>query len=126
MHFITQQDRLKGGPDDSLCAPGYTSQVNGRKLDLAGHKELAGHFYVAFPDLNHVIEDTVADEEKAAIRFVLHGTHQADFMGLKPTGKRITAEGISVFMIRDGKVTETRTVVDMLGIMQQPGALPPG
>lgn len=126
MHFITQQDRLKGGPDESLCAPGYASQVNGRKVDLAGHKDLAAHFYAAFPDLNHVIEDTVADEEKAAVRYVLHGTHQGDFMGVKPTGKRVSAEGISVFMIKDGKVTETRTVVDMLGIMQQLGALPAG
>jgi steroid delta-isomerase-like uncharacterized protein len=122
MHFITQQDRLKGGPDESLCAPGYTAQVNGRKVDLPGHKELAAHFYAAFPDLNHIIEDTVADEAKAAVRYVLHGTHQADFMGVKPTGKRITAEGISIFIVTEGKITETRTVVDMQGIMQQLGA----
>ena len=119
MHFITQQDRLRGGPDESLCAPGYTAQVNGRKVDLAGHKELAAHFYAAFPDLNHIIEDTVADEEKAAVRYVLKGTHKADFMGVKPTGKRISAEGISILMVKDGKVTESRGVVDMLGIMQQ-------
>jgi steroid delta-isomerase-like uncharacterized protein len=124
MHFITQQDRLKGGPDESLCAPGYTSQVNGRKVDLAGHKELAAHFYAAFPDLNHIIEDVVADEEKCAVRYVFHGTHEGDFMGVVPTGKRISAEGVSVFMIDDGKITETRTVVDMLGIMQQIGGLP--
>jgi predicted ester cyclase len=119
MHFITQQDRLKGGPDESLCAVGYTAQVNGRKVDLAGHRELATHFYAAFPDLNHVIEDTVADAEHAAVRYVLHGTHEADFMGIKPTGKRITAEGISILMITDGKVTESRGVVDMQGILQQ-------
>lgn len=119
MHFITQQDRLKGGPDESLCAGGYTAQVNGHKVDLAGHKELAAHFYAAFPDLNHVIEDTVADAEHAAVRYVLHGTHEADFMGIKPTGKRITAEGISILMITDGKVTESRGVVDMHGILQQ-------
>ena len=119
MHFITQQDRLKGGPDESLCAAGYTAQVNGRKVDLAGHRELATHFYAAFPDLNHVIEDTVADAEHAAVRYVLHGTHEADFMGIKPTGKRIAAEGISILMIKDGKVTESRGVVDMHGILQQ-------
>ena len=119
MHFITQQDRLRGGPDESLCAPGYTAQVNGRKVDLAGHKELAAHFYAAFPDLNHIIEDTVADEEKAAVRYVLQGTHTADFMGVKPTGKRVSAEGISILMIKDGKVTESRGVVDMQGILQQ-------
>jgi len=119
MHFITQQDRLRGGPDESLCAPGYTAQVNGRKVDLAGHKELAAHFYAAFPDLNHIIEDTVADEEKAAVRYVLQGTHKADFMGVKPTGKRISAEGISILMVKDGKVTESRGVVDMHGILQQ-------
>jgi steroid delta-isomerase-like uncharacterized protein len=121
MHFITQQDRLKGGPDESLCAPGYTAQVNDRKVDLAGHKELAASFYRAFPDLNHIIEDTVADDEKAAVRYVLHGTHQGDFMGVKPTGKRITAEGLQIFTIKDGKVTESRSVVDMHAILRQLG-----
>jgi predicted ester cyclase len=53
------------------------------------------------------------------VRYVLHGTHEADFMGIKPTGKRITAEGISILMITDGKVTESRGVVDMHGILQQ-------
>jgi steroid delta-isomerase-like uncharacterized protein len=124
MHFITQQDRLKGGPDESLCAAGYTAQVNGRKVDLTGHRELAARFYAAFPDLNHIIEDTVADEAKAGVRYVLRGTHQADFMGVKPTGKRITAEGISIFIVTEGKITETRTVVDMQGILQQLGAAP--
>jgi steroid delta-isomerase-like uncharacterized protein len=119
MHFITQQDRLKGGPDESLCAPGYTAQINDRKVDLAGHKELAASFYRAFPDLNHIVEDTVADEEKAVVRYVLHGTHQGDFLGVKPTGKRITAEGIQIFAMKDGKVTESRSVVDTHAILQQ-------
>jgi steroid delta-isomerase-like uncharacterized protein len=119
MHFITQQDRLKGGPDESLCAPGYTAQVNSSKVDLAGHKDLAARFYAAFPDLNHIIEDTVADEEHAVVRYVLQGTQQGDFLGVKPTGKRITAEGIQIFTIKDGKIVESRSVVDMQGIMHQ-------
>ncbi|HWC31458.1 MAG TPA: ester cyclase [Dehalococcoidia bacterium] len=119
MHFITRQDQLKGGPDESLCAPGYTAQINARKVDVAGHKDLAARFYAAFPDLNHIIEDTVADEEKAVVRYVLHGTHQGDFQGVAPTGKRIAAEGIQIFTIRDGKIVESRSVVDMQGILEQ-------
>jgi steroid delta-isomerase-like uncharacterized protein len=122
MHFITRQDQLKGGLDESLCAPGYTAQINSRKVDVGGHRELAARFYAAFPDLNHIIEDTVADEEKAVVRYVLHGTHQGDFLGVAPTGKRITAEGIQIFTIRDGKIVESRSVVDMQGILEQLGA----
>jgi predicted ester cyclase len=37
-------------------------------------------FYAAFTGLHHVIEETVADQEKVAVRFTLHGTHTGDFM----------------------------------------------
>ena len=121
LHFFTMQDRLRGGPDPSLCDPGYTAKVNGNSMDLIGHTQFAGAFYAAFPDLNHIIEDTVADEEKVAVRFILEGTQKGDFMGIPATGKRISVEGVGILQIRDGKVTELRGVFDQATMMRQLG-----
>jgi predicted ester cyclase len=58
-------------------------------MTLAGHQQFAQAFYAGFPDVRHVIEDTVADADTVAVRFTLHGTHRGDFMGIPPTGKTI-------------------------------------
>jgi steroid delta-isomerase-like uncharacterized protein len=119
---MTSQDQRRGGPDPAICKPGYTAKINGNVLDLQGHHDFVAAVYAAFPDLNHIIEDTVADEEKVAVRFILEGTHRADFMGIAPTGKRIHVEGIGILQIEDGKVAELRGVFDQASMMQQLGA----
>jgi predicted ester cyclase len=117
LHFFTMQDKLRGGPDPSLCAPGYTARINGNSVDLDGHTQFAAAFYAAFPDLNHIIEDTVADDDKVAVRVRLEGTHRGEFMGVPPTGKHVTLEFIAMLQIKDGKVVELRAVDN--GLMDQ-------
>lgn len=119
LHFFTMLDKLRGGPEPSLCAPGYTARINGKALDLATHTEFEEDFHAAFPDLNHLIEDTVADEEKVAVRFILEGTHLADLMGISATGKRISVEGIGILQVKDGKVTELHEVFDRDSMISQ-------
>jgi predicted ester cyclase len=122
LHFFTMQDRLRGGPDPSLCAPGYTAKINGQSLDLDGHTAMAKAFYEGFPDLNHLIEDTVADEEKVAVRFILEGTNRGEFMDMRPTGKHVSLEVMAILEVKDGKVVEMRAVFDQASMTQQLGA----
>ena len=78
----------------------------------------------AFPDLRVALEDMVAEGDRVAVRFTLHGTHYGDFMGMSPTGKHVTVSGIDINRIRDGKLVERWASVDMLGMLQQLGAIP--
>ena len=48
----------------------------------------------------------------------------APLAGVLPTGKHVSATGISVDRIQDGKIVETWTNWDMLGVLQQIGAIP--
>jgi predicted ester cyclase len=45
-------------------------------------------------------------------------------MGLAPTGKEITATGISIHRIAGDRIAETWNNYDALGIMQQLGVIP--
>ena len=45
-------------------------------------------------------------------------------MGVAPTGKRAEWQGQAIFHISKGKVLECRGMPDMLGLMQQIGAIP--
>jgi steroid delta-isomerase-like uncharacterized protein len=125
VRFFQEQDRLRGGPADELCAPTYTSQIGGNPpMDLAGHKQFAQMFYGAFPDLYHVIEETIAAEDTVAVRFTLHGTHTRELMGIPATGKSIRVGALAMFKIKDGKVMVLHGQFDQLGMLQQLGVMP--
>ncbi len=120
--FFAEQDRLQGGPAEDLCAPEYTAQIGANPpMPLEGHQQFAQMFYAAFSGLHHVIEDTVAEEDKVAVRFTLHGTHTGDFMGLPATGRTIAVPAIAILQVADGRVTELHAVFDQAGMMRQLG-----
>src|SRR5215207_3348307 len=66
----------------------------------------------------------VAEGEKVAERLSARGTHEGEFMGVAPIGKRVEWQGQAIFHISEGKVLECRGMPDMLGLLQQIGAVP--
>lgn len=123
--FFKEQDRLKGGPADELCAPNYTAHIGGNPpMNLEGHKQFARIFYAAFPDLGHTIDDTITEGDKVVVRFTARGTHTGNFMGIPATGKSITVGAIVILRIVNGKVAELRAQFDQMGMMQQLGVIP--
>lgn len=123
--FFQEQDRLKGGPADNLCAPGYTAQIGGNPpTELTGHQHFAQMFYAAFPDMYHVVEDTVADVDAVMARFTIYGTHTHDFMGIPATGRSVTIRAMALFEIVDGKVARLHGQFDQMGMLQQLGVVP--
>ena len=79
----------------------------------------------AFPDGRWTIEGQVAEGDKVATRWSFTGTHQGELMGVAPTGKRVTASGMVIDRIVEGKIVEEWEEWDALGMMQQMGATPP-
>ena len=88
-----------------------------------GAKQLHEMLIAAFPDMRFVIRDMVAEGDKVVTYKTLQGTHQGDFMGIPPTGKRIECDVIDIMRIADGKCLEHWHVMDQLGLMMQIGAV---
>jgi len=55
---------------------------------------------------------------------VMEGTHQGDWMGISPTGKRLQIRMITIHRIANGKIAEDWVLVESLGLFQQLGAVP--
>ena len=109
---------------DELVAPRYAFYVASRATpaDRESHKQLLSTFLGAFPDLRRNIEEMVGEGNKVVERWTDTGTHQGEFQGLAPTGKKISYAGITLWRIDDGQIVENRTVQDFMGLMQQLGA----
>jgi predicted ester cyclase len=70
------------------------------------------------------VENLVAEGDKVASHWTLRGTHQGDLMGMPPTGKQVTLTVTEIDRFEAGKCVETWADADMLGFLQQLGALP--
>jgi steroid delta-isomerase-like uncharacterized protein len=73
----------------------------------------------AFPDFHNGIEELVAEGDKVVARLTYTGTHHGELFGIGPTGKRVTYEGMALFRIEAGQITEGWVLGDVHGLMQQ-------
>jgi len=97
----------------------------GQPPGLEGIKQSISLITKAFPDYHLTIEDIIAEGDKVVIRFVWHGTHKGEFMGVPLTGKKVTVTAIVIARVVNGKMVELWGGSDFLGLMQQLGAIPP-
>ena len=79
----------------------------------------------AIPDLEYAVQETIADDANVAVRWLARGTHRGDFMGIPPSGNPVSVSGIDIFHVRAGRIVEGWVNSDILGLMQQFGAIPP-
>ncbi len=112
---------------DEIFAPDFV-QYGADPDQVSGVEDLKQFFIMmrlGFPDFQVTIEDLFAAEgEKVVLRFVFRGTHEGEFTGITPTGKQVTMAGIDIFRIAGGKIVELWNQEDVLGMMQQIGAVP--
>src|SRR5262245_761378 len=76
-------------------------------------KQLIGMVRTAFPDMQVVQEDMVADGDRVATRGYFTGTHQGDFMGIAATGKSINVKFQDLWRVENGKLRENWVVLDI-------------
>jgi len=60
----------------------------------------------ALPDLHITVEDILADDRAAVVRWQFQATHTGHGLGLAPTNRRVICSGMTWFEFRDGKVIE--------------------
>jgi predicted ester cyclase len=65
------------------------------------------------------------DGDKVVARLRFSGTNDGEFMGMPATGKSVSVQAIDIIRLgEDGFGHEHWGVLDMMGLMQQLGAIP--
>jgi steroid delta-isomerase-like uncharacterized protein len=77
-----------------------------------------------FSDFKATIEDIIAEDDKVMVRMTWSGTQTGEFMGMPPSGKAMSIAIVDIFRLAEGKIVEHWGVMDMMGMMQQLGAMP--
>ena len=87
-------------------------------------KQFSTALVSSLPDLRHEIVDMVAEGDKVAVRLNVTGTHKGELQGIPPTNKKVTFDAMDFITLVDGKVAEEWLTADIMGLMQQIGAIP--
>jgi steroid delta-isomerase-like uncharacterized protein len=101
----------------------HNPPLPGVSLDRDGVKQAAEIFRQATPG-THEVAMQVAEGDLVVSRIVGRGVHAGDLLGIPASNREIETDGIAIHRIRDGKIVEYWSVVDVARILQQIGALP--
>ena len=86
-------------------------------------KRGAANLRLAFAEVHDQVQDQFAEGEKVVTRFAGGGVHRGVYMGVAPTGKTVTWTGITIDRFEAGKIVERWTEINVLGVLQQLGAV---
>jgi predicted ester cyclase len=89
-----------------------------------GLGQILGMFKAGFPDLHVTVEAVIAENDLVMTRGYMTGTHAGPFMNVPPTGNAIKVGYIDIWRIENGQALENWVQMDMLGLLQQLGAIP--
>ncbi len=109
--------------DELIAASFLNHAAPGSPLGPASFRQLVMFYRNAFPDVKFTIEDMLADGDKVVMRNSFSGTHEGMFMGIAPTGKRVSQEQIHIVRVVNGQVVEHWAVRDDLSLMRQLGVI---
>ena len=107
-------------PDAIFHVPGRSEPMRGPAGYLAIIQMMRG----GFPDIQWTIEEMVAEGDKVAARFTMRGTHLGTFFGTPATGKKIAVQALNIYRLSGGQIVEETGQPDLLGLLQQIGAVP--
>lgn len=72
-----------------------------------------------FDGLSRLPEEVLVDDPYVVVRYVIRGTHVAEYKGIAPTGKDTAASAIAVYRLHCGMIAEGWNFVDQLGRLGQ-------
>ena len=84
-----------------------------------GMERVIRHWLTVFPDINVSLLHSMCQGDTIITHWQAQGTHSAECMGFRPTGRLITYRGVSIYRMVDGQVVEYWAYVDTAGMLDQ-------
>ena len=121
---VINQNRMERA--DDLVVEDFVEldPLPGQRPGREGLKEVLIGMRAAFPDMNWVVEEMVAEGDTVVTRFTWTGTHRDKFLGVQATGRSVEVNGVVIDHLVGGKMSKSRILMDSLGMMRQLGVIP--
>ena len=124
MTCINTNDKILA---EELIAPEaeFASLISDEKLyGGAGYLSVVDFMRKSFSDIRWEIVDTAAEDDKVAVSWICSGTHDGEFMGLAPTGKKFSFSAMNFYYFNaDGKIINDVAAKGLIGLFEALGLL---
>lgn len=78
-----------------------------------------------YPDYTMKIIRQYEDGDYVVCEFIMEGTHQGEWLGMKPTNKRLSFTGVDIDKVIDGKIVEHAGAVNTFDTLFQEKIIQP-
>lgn len=110
--FITEDCVVKVG--EQIIPVG----IDGMKQHLVDVKK-------TYPDYTMKILKQYADGDYVISEFIMEGTHEGEWIGIKPTHKRLSFTGVDIDKVVDGKIAEHGGAVNTFDTLYEENLIKP-
>jgi steroid delta-isomerase-like uncharacterized protein len=109
------------GPDFELYTHASPEPFRGPD----GLRSFLGEIHGGFPDARFTLEELVAEDRTAVLRWTLRATNLGRLFGFPPTNRPVTLTALELMRLDDGdRLDEVRLVLDPLSVLRQVRLLP--
>jgi steroid delta-isomerase-like uncharacterized protein len=105
--------------EDSLVQSPTQALQRGREAIESVYKL----WFTAFPDYQFLQEELIIDDQRVAVIARIVGTHEGEFFGMAPTGRRFECRVVFVYTLKNGQIVHERRILDFTGVLLQIGVL---
>ena len=91
---------------------------------VTGRANVAGLFasvVAAFPDAHITIDDIFGQRDQVVVRVVVSGTQQGAILGIPASGRHVQWDGVDVYRLSDGKISNIWAGDDWTAILNDTG-----
>lgn len=78
-----------------------------------------------YPDYTMKILKQYADGDYVISEFIMEGTHEGEWIGIKPTHKRLSFTGVDIDKVVDGKIAEHGGAVNTFDTLYEENLIKP-
>jgi steroid delta-isomerase-like uncharacterized protein len=113
----------------------YIDELNRRDVAIldelvsAGFRDVVRSGYEqeieTYPDYHVTVHDMIAEGDQVVVEWSHTGTQRGSYYGVPPSNREIVGHAISIYRVRDGRITGARGMWDRGEIWQQLGLIPP-
>ena len=104
-------------------AHGLADEHDQKLKGPTGFKPFFRKFRDAFPDIQVVVEDCIAEGDLVAARCAVRASHTGEGLGVAATNSPVDFTGMCFIRVRDGKIVEGWNNFDFMRLYQQIGML---
>ena len=98
--------------------------ADGDIMGIDAFKAYYNNYLTGFSDAEFNIVDVFGQGDKIVKHWNFKGTHDGDFFGIPPTGKKIDLIGTTLVLMKDGKILQEQDFFDNYSLLSQLGLLP--